>query len=233
MAADSMVGTGRSADVFAHGADEVLRRYRSPRDTEREVAAMEHARTHGYPVPMARAVSDTEIVMDRLDGPTMLSELGRRPWRIGRHAATLASLQHRLHEIRAPGWLPAPLGDGESLLHLDLHPDNVILTERGPFVIDWPNAARGPGAADVAHTWIVLACSTPTTGVWRQAISNAGRGLFLRSFLRRVDRSAAQGRLNAAGAYRLANRTLPQSELDAIRRLLDQFSYEGPNPSAG
>src|SRR5215213_4918397 len=87
---DSMIGTGRSADVYARGAGEVLRRYRVPRDTEREVAAMEHARSHGYPVPAARALSDSEIVMDRLDGPTMLDDLGRRPWRIGRHAALLA-----------------------------------------------------------------------------------------------------------------------------------------------
>ena len=38
-----LVGTGRSADVFEHGADEVLRGYRAPR-TEREVAAGRRAR---------------------------------------------------------------------------------------------------------------------------------------------------------------------------------------------
>src|SRR6476469_2295274 len=122
------IGTGRSADVFAHGDGEVLRRYRMPRDTEREVAAMQHARAHGYPVPAARALNETDIVMERLDGPTMLDDLGRRPWRIDRHANTLAALHRRLHEIEAPGWLGAPVGDGQSLLHLDLHPDNVMLT---------------------------------------------------------------------------------------------------------
>jgi hypothetical protein len=33
-----IVGTGRSAHVFAYGDRSVLRRYREPRDTEREVA---------------------------------------------------------------------------------------------------------------------------------------------------------------------------------------------------
>jgi aminoglycoside phosphotransferase (APT) family kinase protein len=225
-----MVGTGRSADVFAHDRGKVLRRYRAPRDTEREVAAMRHARSHGYPVPEARALSDTEIVMDRLDGPTMLDDLARRPWRLDGHAALLAALHRNLHEIRAPRWLPAPLGDGESLLHLDLHPDNVILTKHGPFVIDWPNVARGRGEADVAHTWIVLACSTPTTGPLRQGVSRVGRGLFLRRFLRRFESGRLLPHLDAAGAYRLENRTLPQEELDAIGRLLARLSP--PRPGA-
>jgi aminoglycoside phosphotransferase (APT) family kinase protein len=217
-----MVGTGRSADVFARGAGEVLRRYRTPRDTEREVTAMEHVRTRGYPVPRARAINETDIVMDRLAGPTMLDDLGRRPWRIDRHAKTLAILHRRLAAIDAPDWLPAPLGEGAAMLHLDLHPDNVILTAHGPFVIDWPNAARGPSEGDIAHTWIVLACSTPTTGAYRRAISDFGRRLFLRAFLRHFDRDAIARQIAAAGAYRLANRSLPDSELDAIRRIVDQ-----------
>jgi aminoglycoside phosphotransferase (APT) family kinase protein len=224
------VGTGRTADVFERGSREVLRRYRAPRDTELEVAAMEHARGHGYPVPTAQALSDTEIVMERLEGPTMLDDLGRRPWRIGRHARTLASLLHRLHEIEAPAWLPTPFGDGEALLHLDLHPDNVMLTPRGPYVIDWPNAARGPAGGDAAHTWLVLACSSPTTGAYRQALSAGGRRIFLRYFLPCFDRSELVFNVEAAGAYRLANRTLPVSEQTAIRRLLDRVSP--PRPGA-
>jgi aminoglycoside phosphotransferase (APT) family kinase protein len=215
-----LMGTGRAADVFAHGDGQVLRRYREPRDTEREVAAMEYARGHGYPVPSARALNDTEIVMDRLQGPTMLDDLGRRPWRIDRHAQALASLHRRLGAIEAPDWLPAPVGEGRCLLHLDLHPDNVMLTARGPFVIDWSNAARGPGAADVAHTWIVMACSTPTTGLYRQTLSRIGRGLLLRAFLKRFDRVEIRAHLHAAGTYRLANRRLPAGELEAIRSLL-------------
>jgi aminoglycoside phosphotransferase (APT) family kinase protein len=215
-----MIGTGRTADVFQHGRGEVLRRYRTAHDTEREVAAMEHARSHGYPVPSARALNETDIVMERLDGPTMLDDLGRRPWRINRHARTLAELHRRLHAISAPNWLHAPLGEGQSLLHLDLHPDNVMMTARGPFVIDWPNAARGSGSADVAHTWIVIACSTPTTGIYRQAVSAVGRGLMLRGFLRHFDRAELARHLQSVGTYRLANRELPESERTAIRRVM-------------
>jgi aminoglycoside phosphotransferase (APT) family kinase protein len=215
-----LIGTGRSADVYAYGELQVLRRYRTARDTEREAAVMEYARSRGYPVPAAMALNDTDMVMDRLNGSTMLSDLTRRPWLVPRHASTLAALHRRLHAISAPEWLPAPLGEGSSLLHLDLHPDNVMLSQQGPVVIDWPNAARGDGAADVAHTWIVIATSLPPTGLYRRAVSLAGRKAFLGLFLRGVDRPGAEARLAEAGAYRLANRNLPEAELESIRKLL-------------
>jgi tRNA A-37 threonylcarbamoyl transferase component Bud32 len=136
------VGAGRSADVFEHGSGEVLRRYHHPRDTEREVAAMEYARAHGFPAPAARAVNDTEIVMERVDGPTMLEAVD-----LERHPAELAYLHRRLHEI--------PF-EGATLLHRDLHPANVILAADGPVVIDWTNAAAGDAAVDVALVWVIL-----------------------------------------------------------------------------
>ncbi|WP_260428757.1 phosphotransferase family protein [Micromonospora globispora] len=43
------------------------------------------------------------------------------------------------------------------ILHLDLHPENVILTTAGPMVIDWANATEGPPELDVAMTAVILA----------------------------------------------------------------------------
>jgi aminoglycoside phosphotransferase (APT) family kinase protein len=216
-----LIGVGRSADVFAHGAREVLRRYRLPRDTALEVEAMQLARAHGFPVPSARALNDTDIVMDRLEGPTMLEDMMRRPWRIARHAVTLAALLDRLHAIEAPSWLPAPIGPGDSLLHLDFHPENVILTAGGPVVIDWPNAARGVPAADVAHTWLVLACSLPPDDAVKRIVTLAGRRLFLALFLRRYWRPELVAQLPAVAAFRLTRRTLPAGEAESIRAVVE------------
>lgn len=38
------------------------------------------------------------------------------------------------------------------MLHLDLHPGNVILTVAGPVVIDWTDVLRGDPALDLAQT---------------------------------------------------------------------------------
>jgi Ser/Thr protein kinase RdoA (MazF antagonist) len=222
----ALVGTGRNADVFHHGAGRVLRRYRSPRDTEREVAAMEHARAHGFPAPSARALNDTDIVMDHVTGSSMLDDLLRRPWLLPRHAWTLADLHDRLHAIHGPGWLPTPLGEGDALLHLDLHPENVILSERGPIVVDWTNAARGPAEADVAMTWLILACSLPPAGVLKRAASLAGRRLFLALFLRRFEKARILNQLGSAGAYRLASRRIPATEVEAVSKLLKRLGVE-------
>ncbi|MBQ0902016.1 phosphotransferase [Micromonospora sp. U21] len=45
-----------------------------------------------------------------------------------------------------------------SLLHLDLHPLNVLVTEAGDVsgVLDWANAAAGPAVLDRARTWSIL-----------------------------------------------------------------------------
>lgn len=49
--------------------------------------------------------------------------------------ATLAHLHRELHRI------PTPSGQTDQrIVHLDLHPDNVVLTASGPQVIDWRNA---------------------------------------------------------------------------------------------
>ena len=219
--AREILGTGRSADVFEHGPHEVLRRYRAPRDTAREVAVMEHARARGYPVPAARALNDTDIVMERAEGPTMLEDMMRNPWRMRRHAEALARLLDRLHAIIAPDWLPSPLGAGTALLHLDLHPENVILTCRGPAVIDWTNAARGPAAADVAHTWVVLACSLPPSDPLKRVVALGGRRLFLALFLRNYSRADLRVHLRAVRDYRVI-RPLPPAELESIRRMVDR-----------
>lgn len=210
--------------MFEHGPGEVLRRYRTPRDTEREVAAMEYAREEGYPAPSARALNDTDIVMTRLVGRTMLEDMMERPWRMARHAKTLAGLLDRLHAMPAPPWLPAPLGAGDAVLHLDLHPENVILTRDGPFVIDWPNTARGPAAADVAHTWLVLGCSLPPDNVLKRVVTLGGRRLFLALFLRHYRRADLRRHLSAVADYRIANRTLPPGELESIRRVVSRKS---------
>ncbi|MDQ4030420.1 MAG: phosphotransferase [Actinomycetota bacterium] len=169
---------------------------------------MEHARRHGYPVPRVAEVTSDALVLDRIEGPTMLEELRRRPWRLGRHASLLARLHEQLHEIAAPPSLPA-VGPGERLLHLDLHPGNVILSPRGPFVIDWTNARRGDPAVDIALTSVIVATSGGLPG-----------RLTFRWFLRQFDRDDLLRGLPAAAELRLADANVSERERRAIRRFV-------------
>ncbi len=112
---------------------------------------MEHARRHGFPVPEVLDVQSDALVLARIEGPTMGALLRRRPWELRAQAASLARLHELLHAIEAPTAVPVA-GPGDRLLHLDLHPENVLVSPAGPVVIDWTNAARGDAALDVALT---------------------------------------------------------------------------------
>jgi aminoglycoside phosphotransferase (APT) family kinase protein len=243
------LASGRDADVYDLGDGRVLRRYRSDskmpsgalKTSEQEARTMRFLRERGYPVPAVHDVCGIDMVMDRVDGPTMLKDLGSHPWMVWRHARTLAALHRRLHTIEAPDWLPtfashpafAAASDeerallaGDAFVHLDLHPDNVILSRRGPVVIDWRNARRGAGAIDVAATWLIMATSDINEVAMRRWLISAIRRLFVAGFLRHIDRAAAARRIPSMGGYRLADRNLRDTEKPAIHSLVRQVSQQ-------
>src|SRR5256885_9035859 len=99
-----LLASGRDADVFACGHDLVVRRSRKGRSMEREARVMSYLTGHGYPVPRVEDVraDGSELVMERIAGPTMLQVLSRQPWTLGDNAALLATLHRRLHRFRLP-----------------------------------------------------------------------------------------------------------------------------------
>lgn len=161
-----LIGRGRAADVFDAGGGRVLRRYRTPHpgSVEREAAAMQHLRAHGAPVPQVFSAGGDEMVMERLTGRSLLDVLKSRPWRAAAIGRQLADVHTRIHsvpagDLAAGGVLPR-FSEGESILHFDLHPDNVMLTDDGPVIIDWSNVAVGEPLADVMNSWMVMVTSS-------------------------------------------------------------------------
>jgi len=215
----TLLARGRAADVFADAPGRVRRRYRDGLGAEREALVMEHARRHGFPVPAVHDVDGPELVLERIDGPTMLADLAARPWRVVAHARLLAELHHRLHAIPAPDGLPSRFGDGPDLVHVDLHPDNVLLGPTGPVVIDWVAAGAGHGPDDVAMTWIILATSQIPAPQPARAVMRAGRRLFLNAFLARAGREQAAERLAHIAAVRLTDPHLLPRERRAVEAL--------------
>jgi aminoglycoside phosphotransferase (APT) family kinase protein len=150
------LGTGRTADVRALGEDRVLRRYRIDRDVAPEVAVMEHVARHGYPVPRVFRAEGRDLVMERVHGPSMLAALRTGEVAFDAAGRMLGDLLNRLHAV-------PPLADaapGDRVVHLDLHPDNVLLGPTGPVVIDWDNARNGSPALDVAMSAVIIAQAT-------------------------------------------------------------------------
>ena len=133
-----------------------------------------HARLHRAALP-----DDPDVTLRRLT-----DELERK---IGHFA-------HTPPEERAAALdrLTSLLRDGAHsalcLCHGDFHPGNVILTARGPVIVDWNDATLGPPAADVARTeMLMLRGEIPSEigGAKRVAIQTVRRllhALYLRRY---------------------------------------------------
>ena len=107
----------------------------------------------GYPVPAVYEVTGADIVMERIEGPTMVEAMMSGVLAPEAGVRMLADLHTALHS------LPARMSTNptDRVIHLDLHPENVIMSARGPIVIDWNTADDGPPDLDVALTALILA----------------------------------------------------------------------------
>ncbi|MBR7830709.1 phosphotransferase [Actinospica sp. MGRD01-02] len=223
-----LLARGRDADVYALDDTRVLRRYRDPSHsaTQLEARVMDYLATHGYPVPRVHEATGTDLVMDRLHGPTLLEAWQKQPWRLGRYAGELARLHDRLGAVPAPDWLPPPRHfadrDGDAVVHLDLHPLNVIITADGPVVIDWTNAAAGDPAYDLARTLVTVGTADlpPSPAV-------LARRLFL-TVMRRASVSDPAPRIPDAARTKLADPNRTETEAVRLRAIIDHAQGRRP-----
>ncbi|NYI05934.1 phosphotransferase [Allostreptomyces psammosilenae] len=243
-----LIARGRDADVYAAGDGRVLRRYRDGDSVAREAELMRYLAAAGYPVPAVYGAHACDMVLEHLHGPTMLQDLLRRPWRLRRHARTLADLHRRLHAITAPDWLePHPAsgdaptpgafegagggaggGAAHRVLHMDLHPENVVLTARGPVVIDWRTARGGPPGLDVAQTLVILYSATAPGPPARRAAFGLLRAALLRAVRDACADQDPGPYLAACARDRLANPNTTPGEADRLHALFVSAPAGGP-----
>lgn len=147
---------------------------------EREEQAHRFARDHGLRAPAVHScqvVGDRPVlIMDWTPGDLLADSLwsGNDPDDLGRRSGAVLA---RLHAIAAPpppliaarSWIhwPSsipeltdqlrPYDSGHVTLHLDFHPENLIIAPDGEIVIlDWANCQVGPPQADLARTLAIL-----------------------------------------------------------------------------
>jgi tRNA A-37 threonylcarbamoyl transferase component Bud32 len=210
------IAAGRAADIFDLGDGKVLRRYRTDIDVGPEHRLMTELFEAGFPVPKVHDGGGRDLVMDLVPGPTMADDFSRRPWKLESHVRELATLQIRLGELPAPDSVRTAPGvpEGSSILHLDLHPMNVIVSPDGPVVIDWTNARRGHADFDAGMTYVLAAAFEPSSVVER-----IGVGLMLRRFRRHRGVSAIGRWWDEAIHYRRADPNLTPGEVSNLEQL--------------
>ena len=220
-----LLAAGREADIFEYGPGLVLRRSREGYSMAHQAQTMTFLRDEGYPVPAVEEISDDgcAMVLERIEGPSMVDAISKAPWTVRRQARTLADLHARLHEITAPAFLgPAPVGDGDRVLHMDLHPLNVIVSPKGPFVIDWANACRGDPLVDVGVAWILMAAGQIPGNKVQAALLGWGRALLVNGFVNRFDRAAVSGRLREVVTWKVTDAHMSEAEVAGMWKLVER-----------
>ena len=188
-----------------------------PEWVDREARMTRAAYEAGVPVPAMIDVIEQDgrrgIIFERVTGLSMLDDFRTKPWHLVHSAHLLAELHAAVHTRQIPD-LPslrqslayriegaalaeklksaalqalAQLPDGNAVCHGDFHPDNVILSPRGPIIIDWMTVNHGHPLADVARTVVILSVGEPPPGVPNRSLLMLGRDLFRELYMRRYE----------------------------------------------
>ncbi|HVX44388.1 MAG TPA: phosphotransferase [Mycobacteriales bacterium] len=168
---DSGGATGRLWKITTAEGVYGLRLALSEASAAAQGAAMTAAAAAGLPVPeVLREVhtpAGTGMVISWLPG-TMVSETLFRDTRRARQIGRVCGEVHRaLHAITAPESLTGgtrwaeppfdPLPPGNRLLHLDFHPNNILIEGgRVGGILDWENAIGGDPLLDLARTRCIM-----------------------------------------------------------------------------
>jgi len=225
-----LLASGRDGSIYEFGPGLVLRKTNDGRSLANEARIMEYVAEHGYPVPAIHELraGGSEMVMERIEGPLMLGDGVAGSLRLPRMLGILADLHDRLHRIIAPDWLPS-FGEGDRLLHLDLHPLNVIMSPtRGPVVIDWPNATRGEPMADVALTYVLLTCPRiPVPRPLEVALNAIRTPLVRRYFARRYRGRAFDEYVALMAELKCLDRNMAPDEIARMQALAIRMRAPG------
>jgi Ser/Thr protein kinase RdoA (MazF antagonist) len=214
-----VIAIGRTAEVYAWNDRQVLKLFRPEwpdEAVEREASIARAVWEAGLPAPSVGNLLEVEgrrgLILERIDGPSLGTRTGARPWTVLRAARALADLHAQIHDKRVPALpsqreslrsqidaapeLPGRTREavldvlarrphGEQLCHGDFHPENVLVTNGGMTVIDWFCASQGNPAADVARSSLLLTAAAPLSSPIPTWLLEGGRRLFHRAYLKR------------------------------------------------
>jgi len=198
------------------------------------------------------------IIMERVRGTSMQKIIEASPMKFVTLAPLLGELHAQVHVISVSG-LPsqrqrmerqiraaqvlsedvkqkalhalARLPEGDILCHGDFHPDNIMMTAKGPIIIDWCMASQGNPLADVADAKVLIQYGVPE-GKPLNRFMQWGRRWFQRFYVRRylqlTARSASRQKLAAWELPALAAKIgdcVPQEQALMLARIEQLLSH--------
>jgi Ser/Thr protein kinase RdoA (MazF antagonist) len=191
------IGEGAFSEAYAWAPGQVVKLFKPgvPRRMPWfEVRMIRAVLAAGVPVPEVFGELTLDgrfgIVLQRLDGPTLLQLSRTGAVTFEQAGAIIAALAMSVHKTPAPpevisirdymenelgaddGKVPKHIATdvlalidrlslGDGLCHCDLSPGNVIMTAEGPKLVDWTFAMRAPAAVDLGFLHVILSELAP------------------------------------------------------------------------
>jgi tRNA A-37 threonylcarbamoyl transferase component Bud32 len=191
------IGEGAHSEAYAWAPGQVIKLFKhgTPRRMPWfEVRMLRAVLAAGVPVPEVFGELTLDgrfgIVLQRLDGPTLLQLTRTGAVTFEQAGAIVAALAMSIHKTPPPpvvlslreymegslqlddGKIPKHvardilalidrLPPGDGLCHTDLSPGNVIMTAEGPKLVDWAGAKRGPAFLELGFLHVVLSELAP------------------------------------------------------------------------
>jgi thiamine kinase-like enzyme len=150
------------------------------------------------------------LIYERIDGKTMLRQIEQTIQSVSQNAKLMAQLQFEIHNVDVkfqPNLkfelsrkinaseeisnnekvvivdILNKLSDGNALCHYDFHPDNIIISPKGPIIIDWMNVLVGSQAADVTRSSMMIESHALPPNAPNWLVNREYRILFLNEYL--------------------------------------------------
>jgi hypothetical protein len=212
-----LLAEGREAEVFLQPDGHVLKLWRLAGDGPKAEREQTVCQLLSPLAPTTHALVQIDgrpgLVMDRIEGDSLLTQLQRRPYQLFQAARVLARVHVELNARTAPPELPdlkdllasrlaladalprhhhelslrllAALPDGDRLCHSDFHLGNLLGSWDSPVVIDWGWAARGDPTSDVARSELLqrIGALPPGMPAVFRALAAVGRGVLTDRYL--------------------------------------------------
>lgn len=179
-----LIAKGNTAEIFEYGEDKVLKLFKPGYPVEQiqrefnNTVIMNRICVH---TPKAFEIVEQEgrygIVFQKVLGTDLFSEYLKNPSdeKIASGILTdLSNIQKKVLSEKTEegisyknylewfGYDASFLPDGNFICHGDLHPGNIIRTQKNElYLIDFMNVCRGPKEYDVARTYVLLTENNP------------------------------------------------------------------------
>lgn len=155
----NLLAEGSHSRVYSISDRLVVRQLKSFSGTYPNADLIAHLKKMGYPTPALYEARQDKLVMERVHGPTLLQSLIAQETSLSEGIDIIVDLHEQLHAINPPeitsisGWA----GHGDRIIHMDIHPGTIVMTNTGPQLVSWEDSQYGLAELDVASTALVFA----------------------------------------------------------------------------